>query len=75
MAEEHTVNHMRKEFFVPKLANRNKRGNQSGENDAAARAQSFVRAIRQKPHESRIPPEVRERVLEAFPEILIGVRA
>ncbi len=72
IAEQHTVDHMGGEFFMPELANRDKRGKQAVNDDAFARARALVNDIRRKPRESRIPPEVRTRILEAFPEILSG---
>jgi trimethylamine--corrinoid protein Co-methyltransferase len=67
--EEHTVRHMRGEFFFPKLANRQKRESQTPESDALARAKAFVRKVRAQPAESVLPAGVRSRVLEAYPEI------
>ena len=68
VAEEHTVDHMRREFFMPRLANRNKR-TKNDTNTARERARDVVRSLRQRPHESRIPPEIRQQILNAYPEI------
>jgi len=69
LAEEHTVKYMRQEYFVPRLANRDKRENLKLGEDALARAKEFVREIRAAEHESRLSADIRKRVLSAFPEI------
>ena len=69
MTEEHTVRHMRGEFFIPQLANREKRESMSPGDDAMARARERVREIRLSPPPSRLPSEVRERILSSFAEI------
>ena len=69
MMEEHTLRHMRSEFFVPRLANRQKRESMSSDDSAIARAKNVVEKIRSTPIASRLPPNVREQVLQAFPEI------
>jgi len=69
MTEEHTVRHMRDEFFVPRLANRKKRGSMSPADAAPARAKALVEQIRSSPQTSRLPGDVREKVLQSFPEI------
>jgi len=71
-AEEHTVRHMRSEFFVPQLANRQKRESPGPHEDALSRAKAVVRKIRTAEVESRLPSELRDRVLERFPEIRRG---
>jgi trimethylamine--corrinoid protein Co-methyltransferase len=69
MAEEHTVRHMREEFFFPQLANRDKREALEPDTDALSRAKAFVQKIRKSDRESQLPLIVRERILETFPEI------
>lgn len=69
LAEEHTVRHMRGEFFVPRLANRDKRESMHPGSDALSRAKQFVEEVREGVQESRLPRDVRERVLKVFPEI------
>jgi len=71
LAEEHTVEYMRQEFFVPRLANRQKREQFDPEQTALARARAFVQEVRTRERESRVPANVRQRVLEAFPEIRV----
>jgi trimethylamine--corrinoid protein Co-methyltransferase len=69
MTEEHTLRHMRREFFVPKLANRQKRGSSSLDENALVRAQSLVREIKSAALGSRLPTRVRAQVAQSFPEI------
>jgi trimethylamine--corrinoid protein Co-methyltransferase len=69
MMEEHTLRHMRSEFFLPRLASRAKRECAAPNADAASRAQQLVQDIRSAPTVSRIPANVREEILQAFPEI------
>jgi trimethylamine--corrinoid protein Co-methyltransferase len=70
LAEEHTVRHMRSEFFVPELANRQRRESMDADGDAVSRAAAFVRQVRQSPPTSRIDAAARRRILKEFPEIL-----
>ena len=69
MTEEHTLRHMRQEFFVPELANRHKRGSTSRDDNALARAKMLVEEIRSSPRVSRLPAELREEIVQSFPEI------
>jgi len=69
MTEEHTVRHMRSEFYVPRLANRQKRESLEPDETALARAKAFVDRVRKEEHTSRLPADVRSRVLERFPAI------
>ena len=70
LAEEHTVQHMREEFFVPRLANRDKREVMQPNDDALARARAFVDQVRNGEHQSRLPSQVREQLFETFSEIV-----
>ena len=69
LTEEHTIRHMRGEFYEPALANRDKRESMAADGDAWARAQAFVRELRAHPAESQLPADVREALLRDFPEI------
>jgi len=69
MMAEHTVRHMRSEFFVPRLANRQKRGSMPSGSDALSRARAFVQELRSTPPESRLSDKVRRKILAEFPEI------
>jgi len=76
LAEEHTVQHMRDEFFQPHLANREKREGLQAQSDALARAKAFVSSIRQDSPTSHLKPGVRQEILESFPEIIRpGIKA
>jgi trimethylamine--corrinoid protein Co-methyltransferase len=72
MMEDHTLDFMRDEFFVPRLANRDKREMMQPDDDALARAKRFVQQVRSSPPTSRLAPQIRENVLETFPEIKIS---
>jgi len=72
LVEDHTIRHMRQEFFVPDLANREKRKADDVADDALARARNFIRRIRSKRPENRLEQKIRERVFQDFPEIVPG---
>jgi trimethylamine--corrinoid protein Co-methyltransferase len=69
LGDHHTVRHMREEFFVPRLANRAKRGQPGSEENALARARTFLARLRSQGPKSRLSPEVRRQILGTFPEI------
>ena len=69
MAEEHTLRHMRQEFFVPELANRQKRGSMSPGDSSLVRAKLLVKEIRSSPQRSWLSADLRAKVLQSFPEI------
>jgi len=69
MAEEHTVRHMREEFFVPALANRQTREQFEEGEDAVSRARRFVESVRREPPTDRLDEHIRRQVLSRFPEI------
>lgn len=72
LAEKHTVKYMRSEFFEPKLANREKRENYSGESASLERARAVVQRVRKAKRESCIAPELRSLILQTYPEIRKG---
>ncbi len=69
MSDEHTLRHMRQEFFTPELANRQKRGSMSPGDSALARARMRVKEIRSSTKTSLLSADVRGQVLQSFPEI------
>ncbi len=71
LVEEHTLTHMRSEFFQPPLANRDRREQMQSGDDTVARARRWLQEFRARPPESQLPAGVRQQVLEAFPEIKI----
>jgi len=70
LAEQHTIEYMREEFFIPRLANRDKREQLTPNSDALSRAKSFVCKVRDGRCESCLESGVRAAILEMFPEIL-----
>jgi trimethylamine--corrinoid protein Co-methyltransferase len=70
MAARHTRDHMRSEFFVPKLANRARRETYDPKDSSTNRARAFVDEIRTSEPESRLPADVRRQIAEMFPEIV-----
>ncbi len=73
MTEEHTLEHMRTEFFVPQLANRLRRESMAEGDDALARARKVVDEIRSAPVRSTLDEGLRRRLLETFEEIACPV--
>jgi trimethylamine:corrinoid methyltransferase-like protein len=69
MMEDHTLRHMRREFFVPELANRQKRDSMSPDADALSRAKAMVDEIRFSPRSSRLSTSQRSELLSSYPEI------
>lgn len=70
LAEEHTVKHMRGEFYNPELANRDKRESMQPGEDALGRAGKKVKEILGKKTGGHLPEEIREKLLSDFPEII-----
>jgi len=69
LAEEHTITHMRNEFYMPELANRDKRETRQAGTDALARAAATVAAIRKESAQSKLPESLRAALLETLPHI------
>ncbi|NBB94710.1 MAG: trimethylamine methyltransferase [Planctomycetes bacterium] len=72
LAEEHTLDYMRSEFFVPRIANRDKRDQMQPHDEAFDRARRFVADMRNAPANSEIPADVRQSILAEFGAILEG---
>lgn len=70
LAEEHTVRHMRGEFFMPKISDRTKRENATSESNALSLAKAFVAEVRKEAPKPLLDPELRKRILTAYPEIV-----
>jgi hypothetical protein len=66
ITEKYSVQYIRSEFFVPKLAVREKRAQQKPGDDALSRARARVVQIREDEHKSRLPEDVRARILDRF---------
>jgi len=69
IAEPHTVEHMRGEFYQPTLANRAKRDSPADTGDALTRARQVIDRIRHAEPQSCLPADVRGQLLERFPAI------
>jgi trimethylamine--corrinoid protein Co-methyltransferase len=69
LTEEHTVKHMRDEFFMPKLANREKRELMKPDSEPLSRVKEFVHNVRKGKYESRLMSNIRKQILKKFPEI------
>jgi trimethylamine--corrinoid protein Co-methyltransferase len=74
LGEEHTIRHMRKEFFVPTLANRDPREQCKPQDTATARAWAFVREVQDAPPEQCLATDVQDTILRRFPEIVSSDR-
>jgi trimethylamine--corrinoid protein Co-methyltransferase len=70
LAEFHTAEHMRGEFFFPTIANREKRAMYRTDDTALERAKAFVAEMRATEPEQRIEGGVRRKILDGFPEIV-----
>jgi len=73
LVEDHTVRYMRQEFYEPSLANRENRDHYRPQEAAMSRAEAFVHDIRSEEFESRLDADVREQILDRFPEIMAPV--
>jgi len=71
---EHTVRHMRGEFFDPGISNREKRDGAYRGDDALPRARNVVEELRARDCEPLLEPGLRSRLLEAYPAIRRPVR-
>jgi trimethylamine:corrinoid methyltransferase-like protein len=69
LAEEHTIRHMREEFYMPELANRDKRETMQPRDDALARAAATVAHVRHAQPESCLSKEARTALLGKFQHI------
>ncbi|RKX78744.1 MAG: trimethylamine methyltransferase [Spirochaetes bacterium] len=70
IAEEHTVKHMRDEFYTPRISIREKRDAVKDEKTAMENARNFLDELRTREKPSLLPPEVRDSILKTFPEII-----
>jgi trimethylamine--corrinoid protein Co-methyltransferase len=66
---EHTVRHMRGEFYEPTISNREKRDGALRGQDALVQAKERVAELRSRDPESLLPKEIRERILAAYPSV------
>ncbi len=66
---DHTIEHMRNEFYSPLISSREKR-EVPGRIPAAAAARNFVEGVRRQETGSLLEPRLRQRILTRFPEIV-----
>ncbi|TVR33327.1 MAG: trimethylamine methyltransferase [Spirochaetaceae bacterium] len=66
---DHTIEHMRNEFYSPLISSREKR-EVPGRIPAAAAARNFVEMVRRQESGSLLEPRLRQRILTRFPEIV-----
>lgn len=69
LAEEHTIEHMHDEFYMPRLANRDKRDMKADGDDAIGRAAALVAEMRGQAGQSLLPADLRASLLAKFPHI------
>lgn len=71
LADPHTVGHVRKEFFFPKVSDRRTRiaWQEDGSPDTNQRAHKMVRDILDSYKPNHVAPELKARIREQFPEI------
>jgi trimethylamine--corrinoid protein Co-methyltransferase len=69
LAEAHTVEHMRGEFYMPRLANRQKRERWDTGQTELARARQIVEQVRTREHGSCLDDDVRLAILADYPHI------
>lgn len=69
LGEDHTIKHMRTEFFEPPIANREKREMYKTENSALSKAKDFVKKIRKAEHKNLLGDDVCKKIIGKYPEI------
>jgi trimethylamine---corrinoid protein Co-methyltransferase len=69
LTADHTLDHMRDEFYMPALANRDPRDRFRDEEAALARARAAVARVRAAQPVSRLDPDTRAALLDRFPHI------
>lgn len=66
LTEEHTVRHMRSEFFLPRLANRAKRAPGKETPNPLEKARDFVRRVQQEPAPGYLDEAMKQRLRKEF---------
>ena len=67
---DHTIRHMRDEFFMPAISSREKR-ELPGRTPATLAAKEFVEQVRREEPLPLIDPHLRKQILERFPEVMV----
>ncbi|MGC9453251.1 MAG: trimethylamine methyltransferase family protein [Phycisphaerae bacterium] len=70
LTEEHTIRYMREEFFMPRLANRDKRDQMQPDDEALDRAKRFVKELRGSEARPLLDENIRKQITQEFPEII-----
>ncbi len=70
LTEDHTIRHMREEFFMPQLANRDKRAQMQPDDEAIGRARRFVKEMRDSEARPLLDENTRKQAMKEFPEII-----
>lgn len=70
LAEEHTIRYMKNEFFVPKIACREKRESLTNGSSAIESARKIVKQIIESQPKSCLDSVKREQILKTFPQIV-----
>lgn len=63
---EHTIRHMRREFYEPAISNREKRDGAYRGEDALVRAKEWVAELRSREPELLLPQDIREHILAVY---------
>jgi len=73
LAEQHTINHMRSEFYVPQVANRTNRINWEAEGsiDGRTKAQAIAKNILEKHKPLPIEEKIIQEIQREIPEVIV----
>ncbi len=69
IAEMHTVEYMRNEFYDPVVSNREKREQMGPDTDAASTIKKFIDGVRKSEQEDLIDSSLRQSILDKYPSI------
>ncbi|HIJ72610.1 MAG TPA: trimethylamine methyltransferase [Candidatus Hydrogenedentes bacterium] len=75
MVEAHTLTHMNDEFYVPRLANRDRAEQMKPDDGAYARAKAIVQSVRDTDLQTQVDADVRGEILSRFWRIRTSSRA
>jgi trimethylamine---corrinoid protein Co-methyltransferase len=69
LTEEHTVRHMRDEFFVPQISVRAKRAPGKSAPQTMERARDFVRSVQEEPETGLLPEDIIRKIQKEIPGV------
>ena len=72
MTEEHTLMHMKDEFYMPRLANRDRAQQMKANDTASDRAKRFVEEVRKTDNETQLDVDTREELLSQFWQVRVS---